>query len=404
MYLMILSLACSPAPVEPSPPDTGTTSSGPTLTPFPTVTGPEPEPLVPCVQDPDAVWDCPEPGTICRYAGGGNQVFPYGSTEVTDRRCVSSSKWDDTLGSLQGHGLFLVNDHHAVLNLAEESTRVLAWLPGALVEEATDQENWVEEHVTGWPPNAVIVAWKTSVLSIDVPSGLRTTVTAKLPGGDMVLLPGGGWAYLGGPLVIADASGNVLHITTPYTGITDLADSYPLDDLPFDGMGGIGLSRDGATLYVGDQRRNLIWAVDTDTWIAHHFAGSLAPVPAQYGSFCSEMMDAGYAGDGGPATQAQLACPTDLAVGPDGSVYIGDSGNACIRVVSPDGIIERFAGQCKYPSWSWSTDGDGGPALDASLGAKINSMVISDGFLYFAGLRLDSQDITSVPIIRRIWL
>ena len=56
--------------------------------------------------------------------------------------------------------------------------------------------------------------------------------------------------------------------------------------------------------------------------------------------------DIGAAGDGGPATQATLWDPATVAVAPDGSVYIWDSAEFCIRKVDPQGIISTFAGIC----------------------------------------------------------
>jgi streptogramin lyase len=44
---------------------------------------------------------------------------------------------------------------------------------------------------------------------------------------------------------------------------------------------------------------------------------------------------AGYAGDGGSATEAQLARPHGVCVGEDGAIYIGDTMNNRVRVVAP---------------------------------------------------------------------
>ena len=70
----------------------------------------------------------------------------------------------------------------------------------------------------------------------------------------------------------------------------------------------------------------------------------------------------GFSGDGGPATQAQLDFPTGIARGPDGALYICDTGNHRIRKVTADGKITTIAGTGE-PGWS----GDGGAATAAKL-------------------------------------
>jgi len=54
----------------------------------------------------------------------------------------------------------------------------------------------------------------------------------------------------------------------------------------------------------------------------------------------------GATGDGGPATMATLNQPTDVDVGPDGTLYIADTQNSCVRAVGPDGNIRTVAGRC----------------------------------------------------------
>ncbi len=54
----------------------------------------------------------------------------------------------------------------------------------------------------------------------------------------------------------------------------------------------------------------------------------------------------GYGGDGGPATAALLKQPRDIEVGSDGTLYIADTDNDCVRKVTPDGVIHTVAGIC----------------------------------------------------------
>src|SRR5262249_52007693 len=70
----------------------------------------------------------------------------------------------------------------------------------------------------------------------------------------------------------------------------------------------------------------------------------------------------GYAGDGGPATEAALRRPRGMAFDPAGNIYIADEANHRVRRVATDGTISTVAGtgQAAY-------SGDGGLATSSAL-------------------------------------
>ena len=86
----------------------------------------------------------------------------------------------------------------------------------------------------------------------------------------------------------------------------------------------------------------------------------------------------GYTGDNGPATSAQLATPSGIAVDAAGSVYVADSTNQRVRRIS-GGTITAFAG-------SGTALGDGGPATKALLYDPEGLALDSAGNLYIADL------------------
>ncbi len=89
-----------------------------------------------------------------------------------------------------------------------------------------------------------------------------------------------------------------------------------------------------------------------------------------------------FSGDGGPATQAGLRA-RDVAIGMDGSLYIADSGNNRVRRVGPNGIITTVAGNGEY-GFSGDFSGDDGPATQAALGYPISIAIGPDGSWYIA--------------------
>ncbi len=98
----------------------------------------------------------------------------------------------------------------------------------------------------------------------------------------------------------------------------------------------------------------------------------------------------GFSGDGGPATKAQLSLPGDVAVGPDGSLYIADGQSSIIRKVGPDGIITTAVGS--FGGDSLSDDPDGIPATQAHV-SPLGIAVSPDSRLYFSeGNRVRSSN------------
>lgn len=70
----------------------------------------------------------------------------------------------------------------------------------------------------------------------------------------------------------------------------------------------------------------------------------------------------GFSGDGGPATEAQLDDPSWVEATPDGTLFILDSNNSRVRKVSTEGVITTIAGT-GVPGQA----GDGGPATAAQI-------------------------------------
>ena len=86
----------------------------------------------------------------------------------------------------------------------------------------------------------------------------------------------------------------------------------------------------------------------------------------------------GFSGDGGPATSAQLNFPNGVAVDPAGNLYISDSGNNRIRVVS-SGVITTIAG-----NGTAGFSGDNGLATSAQISAPNGVAADSSGNLYIS--------------------
>ena len=90
---------------------------------------------------------------------------------------------------------------------------------------------------------------------------------------------------------------------------------------------------------------------------------------------------AGYSGDGGAATAAQLNQPQGIALDKAGNLYIADAENHVVRIVTKDGFIQTFAG-----NGAAGSAGDGGPAHDPNcqLDRPVAVAADSAGNVYIA--------------------
>ena len=90
----------------------------------------------------------------------------------------------------------------------------------------------------------------------------------------------------------------------------------------------------------------------------------------------------GFAGDGGPATEASLGILGGLAVDSAGNLFIADISNARVRKVDTAGVITTVAGNGER-----GFAGDGGPATEASLGVPGGLAVDDSGNIFITDQR-----------------
>ncbi len=222
----------------------------------------------------------------------------------------------------------------------------LAWDPqGNLV--VLDQANQVLRYID--PAGAIHPLYGRCVIDAAAPSGPGACAADQAPAtcGPMGALPSGK-STCGDPMMTC---------TNPCTPGFN-GDDIPAVDMrmgqPFgqsaDPGGRLVYDPEGR-LFFADAGNSIIRRVDTDGTV-HRVAG-LAPVDG--------LPQRGYSGDGGPATEAHLNNPVDLALAEDGTLYFTDVYNHCVRAIDPAGTIRTVVGVCGRPGLA----GDGGPASEA---------------------------------------
>ena len=170
-------------------------------------------------------------------------------------------------------------------------------------------------------------------------------------------------------LYIADTNNNRVRKLTPGGTITTVAggdiqgfggDGGPATSARMALPQGVAVDRSG-NLFIADTQNSRIRKVATDGTIS-----TIAGNGTQ-----------GLGGDGAAATSAELQRPAGLATDASGKLYVTDNQNHRIRLVA-DGLISLFAGS------EAGFSGDNGPATSAQLAYPRNMAVDSSGNLFVA--------------------
>jgi NHL repeat len=167
-------------------------------------------------------------------------------------------------------------------------------------------------------------------------------------------LPRGIASRSNGELLVADSSNSRIRRVSPGGIITTVA-----------GTGAFGFSGDGGSATAAELNRpfgvaplpngGFLIADVLNHRIRRVSANGTISTVAGTGT-------AGFSGDGGPAVEAKIAHPHNVAVLPDGGFLIADTGNHRVRRVWPNGVITTGAG-----TGVAGFSGDNGPAADAQL-------------------------------------
>jgi sugar lactone lactonase YvrE len=169
-----------------------------------------------------------------------------------------------------------------------------------------------------------------------------------------------GVAFKGDDLYVADAGANRVLRIRPSGSINEVARDVRPGYLVFD-RGNLVLSDSGHSAVIKIAAEEIQ-------------KGRVGVVTAIAGT-----KKAGFTGDGGAATDAQLDSPSGIVLDTKGNVYVADTNNNRVRRIDPDGIITTVAG-----TGMKGFSGDKGPARAARLASPMGLAIDGVGNLYIA--------------------
>ena len=359
-------------------------------------------------------------GTVCRWAGTG--VLGYNEENPTANRLDSQLYWpmDLTFGP-DGRAYVIDYNNHRVRRVEKDDSLVNVIGTGVEGDGPPQMEDRLP---VCSPPGAL-----GSTVSLNHPTGAtfgpdgllylaawhNNKIRVLDPDNDMVYsLAGDSYGFTGdgGPACQAlfsqpkdvefDAAGNMYIVDQRNGRIREVSPGTPMFNAGQDintiaGNGTLGNNGDGGLamqaqfgfelidtprpsgalvisgnlIYVADSLNNRIRRINLDTGIIDCIAG--------------ESAQAGYSGDGGPALDAEFNFPVDMALGPDGRLYVVERYNAVVRAIDLNtGIIETVVGNGETCDNTKTACPDRGPALSMELNEPQGITFDAAGNLYIA--------------------
>jgi sugar lactone lactonase YvrE len=175
-----------------------------------------------------------------------------------------------------------------------------------------------------------------------------------------------------GNVFIPDTYGHRVHKVSPDGMLVTIAGT---GEAGYSGDGGKATEAQVGDIWnvVADAQGNLYVADGTNRRVRKIDPSGIVTTYAGNGS-------ENFSGEGGPAVDAGIPGPDGVSLGPDGSLYIADTTDTRVRKVTPDGKIITVAGNGEK-----GYSGDGGKATDANLSEFIENVAVdSKGNLYMA--------------------